>query len=117
VNYERLRRPWRIAGWLGEHDEAGAVISDADGKHVAMTLGGLREASPLADWARYHEVPMTIVTAVNSLGREDDIIALVREFVDADRQRDGHYGRDTADFMLRHLLSRLSVELDRYDLS
>jgi hypothetical protein len=52
TNYSK--GPWRVGSYQGQHDEAGGVILDANGKVIATTWGGLRHNSPPEDWQRYH---------------------------------------------------------------
>lgn len=44
---------WRISAWHGQHEEAGALIVDQDGKHILTTYGGLRAASSPDEWYEY----------------------------------------------------------------
>lgn len=44
---------WEITGYLGEHDEAGAVIK-CNGKHICTTHGDLRQHSSAKEWEQYY---------------------------------------------------------------
>jgi hypothetical protein len=99
--------PWRIQGWAGEHDEAGASIVDADGRHVASTYGGLQERSPIVEWRRYRATPRLIVTAVNA---HAELIEALRALVDLNYAQGsplGDYGHVAS---ARALLARVEKE-------
>jgi hypothetical protein len=44
---------WKVVGFLGEHDEMGAIIKSGD-KTIAHTVGGLRYHSKPEEWGEYH---------------------------------------------------------------
>jgi hypothetical protein len=45
--------PWRIAGYAGQHDEAGAYIVDATGEHAASTTSLARNTPE--GWQQYYQ--------------------------------------------------------------
>ena len=63
MNTSHSTAPFRIVGYAGEHDEAGARIEDAQGRHVATTWGGLQESSPAEERERYHADAKLLETA------------------------------------------------------
>jgi hypothetical protein len=62
-----FNKPWSIKGFAGQHDEAGALIVDANGKTIASTYGGLRSGSSSEEWQRYYKVAHLIAAAPEML--------------------------------------------------
>jgi len=60
MNY--TKGEWKVVGFLGEHDEMGAVIKSG-GKLIAHTAGGLRYHSKPEEWGEYHANAHLIVAA------------------------------------------------------
>lgn len=58
---EYAKGPWKIAGYAGEHDEAGASIKDAKGEFVCSTARISRNTPE--GWARYEANARLIVAA------------------------------------------------------
>jgi len=56
------RGEWKVVGFLGEHDEMGAIIK-ADNKTIAHTVGGLRYHSKPEEWGEYHANAQLIAAA------------------------------------------------------
>jgi hypothetical protein len=73
---EHTPGPWKVAGFAGEHDEAGASIVGANGDRVASTWGGLRAASPTSEWRRYHADAELIAAAPELLASLRGIIEI-----------------------------------------
>lgn len=57
-------RPWYIAGYAGEHDEAGASICSSGGNKAVASTRGARNRSPEA-WAEYLATARLVVIGVN----------------------------------------------------
>ena|ERR1041385_8895880 len=72
--------PWKISGYAGQHEEAGAHIKSEDGRTICSTWGGLQEISPLSEWQRYHADAKLIAAA-------PDLLAALQAYVanDADQ--------------------------------
>lgn len=72
----RLRRErWRVSGYSGEHDEAGATIVDEAGAHVLYTSGGLDRGSPPDDWLMYHAEAQLAASAPELLDALASLVA------------------------------------------
>jgi hypothetical protein len=63
-----MKLPVKISGYAGEHDEAGAMIVDADGK-IVCTTAGVENASSGDAWKEYYTVAQAIVDGLNNIER------------------------------------------------
>lgn len=62
-----IKFPVSIKGFAGEHDEAGAIVIDAEGK-MLFTTARLESNTP-EGWLAYHANANFIVYALNNVGR------------------------------------------------
>jgi hypothetical protein len=59
-----MKFPIRIAGYAGEHDEAGARIVDANGKLICTTPH-IENVNSRESWKEYYDNAQTITDALN----------------------------------------------------
>lgn len=63
-----IKRPVRIKGYAGQHDEGGAYIVDAENKDVCSTpsLYNFGTSNNPEAWREYYGVAQEIVDSLNS---------------------------------------------------
>ncbi len=71
-----VKEEWEVVGYLGEHEETGAVIK-AGAKSIATTAGGLRYDSPKEDWAEYYTNARLIAAAPNTAYALQELITFL----------------------------------------
>lgn len=59
-----MKFPVKIAGYAGEHDEAGAKIVDADGNAICTTAH-VKDTHSVSAWREYYETANLIVDSLN----------------------------------------------------